>query len=207
MVSVAVEARRRHEHSKPLQELEGGEDEGGAAVDGGAREAVDEPSIGGGKRLGAVRMQALEGERRAGEVACEALESREIGAFHPDGAVYTEGDLLDQGRSPSSWDSIKEGRPEGAIPRAACNAGRFPRYRRPRLGRGAGVAESQAEGLGARPPLHRMHVRISWCLQLIANAQSMATAAPTTANARLSPPQPRTVGVVPTFTGRLGQPE
>jgi len=67
VIAVPVNAWRRNEQSEPLEELEGGERESGAATRCGMGKTIDDTLASGGTVPGS--LEPFEGEQRTGTVA------------------------------------------------------------------------------------------------------------------------------------------
>ena len=79
---------RRNERSEPLEELEGGERESGAAARCGMGETIDDAFASG--RTVAGSLDPLEGERRTGAVAQKAFEPRTVTGRDVNGGIDAE---------------------------------------------------------------------------------------------------------------------
>ena len=91
MVAVAVHAGRRDEPGDALQELEGREQDLGAAVGRGPWEAVEQSGLWRGEAGRAARgVKPFEGEGRPGTVAKQTLDARTVVALDVDGSVDAE---------------------------------------------------------------------------------------------------------------------
>jgi len=85
VVAVAVDTGRGEDGGEPVQELEGGEAQGGAACQVGLGQEIE-------NLVGAAtdQVEAVEGEGRSGTVAYEPLEAGAIGGLDPDAGVEAE---------------------------------------------------------------------------------------------------------------------
>jgi hypothetical protein len=91
VVTVAMDARWRHEGDETLEELEGREDELGAPVRGGLGKSVEEAGVGRGEGGDAGQgMESLECEGRPGAVAEESLEAGAVVPLDAHGSVDAE---------------------------------------------------------------------------------------------------------------------
>jgi hypothetical protein len=85
VVTVAVDAGWREDLGESVQELESRETEGGAAGEVGPWEQVED-LVG----AAADQVEAVEGKRRPGTVANEALQSGPVGGLDADARIQTE---------------------------------------------------------------------------------------------------------------------
>jgi len=88
VVSVSMDARRRHEAGRAVEQLKGSEAKLVVTVHIGLGEPVDQASLRRGERPDAGGgVKTLQGERPPGRVADEPLETRSVLALDADGAV------------------------------------------------------------------------------------------------------------------------
>ena len=91
MVAVSMHSWGRNEFGEGLEELEGRQQQLGAAVDVGLGESVDQAALGSGEGGGRAEcVQAFERERRASTVADESLDARPVFALDAHGSVDAE---------------------------------------------------------------------------------------------------------------------
>ena len=88
MIEVTVDAWRVNEQSEPLEELEGGERESGAAVRCGMRKTVDDVLVS--RCTVAASLEPFEGEGRTGTVAQESFEPSTVTGCNVDRGIDAE---------------------------------------------------------------------------------------------------------------------